>query len=89
MKRYRLTDAWGEPYATWYNDTDLKELAYSIFSLWDWDWMRDDEEYYWKTDEDAVNKIYSLLLKWERELAYFVEEQDTPFPEDENPWNYF
>lgn len=80
-KRYRLVDAWWEPYYTWYNDTNLKDLAYSIYSLWYWDWMRDDETYYWPTDETAIEKIYSLLLRWERELAYFVQESDTPFEE--------
>lgn len=78
-KYYRLVDMRWEPYYSWYNETDLKELAYSMYSLWSSDWMRDDEEYYWPTEETAVEKIYSLLLKWERELAYFVEESDTPF----------
>lgn len=86
MKWYRLTDAWWEPYHTGYNDTDLKSLAYSIFSLWDWEWAWDDEEYYWKTEEDAVNKIYSLLEAWERDLYYFVEEADEPF---EAEWEYW
>ena len=86
MKYYRLTDAWWEPYHTGYNDTDLKSLAYSIFSLWDWEWAWDDEEFYWKTEEDAVNKIYSLLEAWERDLYYFVEEADEPF---EAEWEYW
>lgn len=80
-KYYRLVDARWEPYYSWYNETDLKELAYSMYSLWYWEGMRDDETYYWPTDETAIEKIYSLLLRWERELAYFVQESDTPFKE--------
>lgn len=78
-KYYRLVDMRWEPYYSGYNETNLKELAYSMYSLWSSDWTRDDEEFYWTTEETAVEKIYSLLLKWERELAYFVEESDTPF----------
>lgn len=85
MKRYRLVDSWWEPYHTGYNETDLKELAYSIWSLWDWDWAWEDEAFYWKTEEEQVNKIYSLLESWERDLLYFVEESDFPFPPD---WEY-
>lgn len=85
MKRYRLVDSWWEPYYSWYNGTDLKELAYSIWSLWDWDWAWEDEIFYWKTREEQVNKIYSLLKSWERDLLYFVEESDFPFPPD---WEY-
>ena len=80
-KYYRLVDARWEPYYSWYNETDLKGLAYSMYSLWSSDWTRDDEEFYWTTEETAIEKIYSLLLKWERDLAYFVEESDTPFEE--------
>ncbi len=79
MKWYRLMDCWWEPYYTGYNDTDLKELAYSIFSLWDSDDARADETYYWKTDEEAVNKIYEMLLAWERDFLFIVEESDEPF----------
>lgn len=85
---YRLVDWRWEPYATGYNDTDLRQLAYSIFSLWDWDWMWDDEVFYWKTNEDIVNKIYSFLKKWDRDLAYIVEEQETPFDEEDNPSHF-
>lgn len=80
MKRYRLVDGWGEPYYSGYNETDLKKLAFDIFSLWDSDGMRDDESFYWKTDEEAVEKIYSLLKSWERDLVYRVEESGSPFP---------
>jgi len=83
MKRYRLVDSWWEPYYTGYNETDLKELAYSIWSLWDWDWAWEDEAFYWKTREEQIDKIYSLLESWERDLLYFVEESDEPF---ENLW---
>ena len=79
MKWYRLMDCWWEPYYTGYNDTDLKELAYSIFSLWDSDDARADEQYYWKTEEEAVNKIYEMLLAWERDFLFMVEESDEPF----------
>lgn len=86
-KYYRIVDMEGEPYYTWYNETDLKELAYSMYSLWSSDWTRDDEEFYWTTEETAVEKIYSLLKAWERDLAYFVEESDKPFEElEENFW---
>lgn len=85
---YRLVDGRWEPYATAYNETDLKQVAYWMFSLWDWDWMWDDEQFYWKTDEECVEKLYSLLLKWERGLVYIVEEQNEPFSEDENPQNF-
>lgn len=85
---YRLVDAWGEPYATSYNDTDLKSVAYWIWSLWDWWWAWDDEAFYWKTDEEVVEKIYNRLLEWERDLLYVVEEQEAPFSEDENPFNF-
>ena len=56
---YRLVDAWGEPYATSYNDTDLKSVAYWIWSLWDWWWAWDDEAFYWKTDEEVVETMKS------------------------------
>lgn len=86
-KRYRLINlADWESYATWYNDTDLKDVAYSIFSLWDWDWCFDDETFYWKTDKEVVEKLYSLLLAWERDLLYFVEENSEPF---EAEWMYW
>lgn len=79
-------DGFWEPYHTGYNETDLKELAYSIWSLWDWDWAWDDESFYWKTQEEQVEKIYSLLEAWERDLLYFVEECDEPF---EAEWDYW
>ena len=79
MKWYRLMDCWWEPYHTGYNDTDLKQVAYSIFSLWDSDDARADETYYWKTEEEAVNKIYEMLLAWERDFLFIVEESDEPF----------
>lgn len=85
MKWYRLTDAWGEPYYSGYNETDLYELAESMYSLWDSDGMRDDESFYGKTQGEAIWKIYSLLKEWERELAYFVEESYFPFPPE---WEY-
>lgn len=81
MKYYRLVDWYGEPYYTWYNETDLHELALCIFSLWDSDDAFDDETYYWKTDEEIIAKIYSMLLDWERDLFYKVEESDEPFKE--------
>lgn len=84
MKYYRLVDSRWEPYYTCYNETDLKELAYWIFSLWDSDDMWDE---YWNTDEDRINKIYDRLLNWERDFIYIVEEQDQPFSEDEDPNN--
>lgn len=79
-------DGFWEPYYTCYNETDLKELAFWIWSLWDWEWAWDDESFYWKTNEDAINKIYSLLEAWERDLLYFVEEADEPF---EAEWDYW
>lgn len=85
MKRYRLVDSWWEPYYSGYNETDLKELAYSIWSLWDWDDAWEDEVFYWKTRKEQIDKIYSLLKAWERDLLYFVEESDFPFPPD---WEY-
>jgi len=85
MKWYRLVDGWWEPYHSGYNETDLKELAYSIWSLWDWDGAWEDESFYGLTREDQVNKIYSLLKAWERDLLYFVEESGFPFPPD---WEY-
>jgi hypothetical protein len=78
-------DGFWEPYYTGYNCTDLKELAFWIWSLWDWDWAWDDESFYWKTQEEQVNKIYGLLEAWERDLLYFVEESDEPF---EAEWDY-
>ncbi len=85
MKWYRLVDGWWEPYYSGYNETDLKELAYSIWSLWDWDDAWSDESFYGLTREDQINKIYSLLKAWERDLLYFVEESGFPFPPD---WEY-
>lgn len=85
-KRYRLMDGFWEPYYTCYNETDLKKLAFWIWSLWDWDCAWDDEEFYWPTSKTAIEKIYSLLLKWERDLYYFVEESDMPFEAD---WPYW
>ena len=86
MKRYRLMDWFWEPYYSGYNETDLKELAYSIWSLWDWDWAWDDESFYGLTREDQIKKIYDLLKSWERDLLYFVEECDEPF---EAEWDYW
>lgn len=85
MKWYRLVDGWWEPYHSGYNETDLKELAYSIWSLWDWDGAWDDESFYGQTIEEQVGKIYSLLKSWERDLLYIVEESSLPFPPD---WGY-
>lgn len=85
MKWYRLVDGWWEPYHSGYNETSLKQLAYSIWSLWDWDDAWADESFYGLTREDQVNKIYSLLKAWERDLLYFVEESGFPFPPD---WEY-
>lgn len=82
---YRLVDSRLEPYATGYNETDLKELAFSIFSLWDSDDMRTE---YWNTDEEALEKIFNMLKEWERDFIYIVQEQKEPFPDDENPFNY-
>ena len=82
---YRLVDSRLEPYATWYNDTDLKELAFGIFSLWDTDDMREE---YWDTDEKRVQKIYKMLKQWVRDFIYIVQEQEEPFPEEENPSNH-
>lgn len=84
-----MVDQWGEPYATWYNETDLKELAYSIWSLWDWDDAWEDETTYGKTPEENVNKIYSLLKAWERDLLYFVEECDEPFETEWICWDEY
>jgi len=85
MKWYRLVDGWWEPYHSGYNETDLKELAYSIWSLWDWDDAWSDELFYGLSREDQVNKIYSLLKAWERDLLFLVEESGFPFPPD---WEY-
>jgi hypothetical protein len=85
MKWYRLVDGWWEPYHSGYNETDLKELAYSIWSLWDWDDAWSDESFYGLTREDQIDKIYSLLKSWERDLLYIVEESGFPFPPD---WEY-
>lgn len=85
MKWYRLVDGWWEPYFSGYNETDLKELAYSIWSLWDWDDAWSDELFYGLSREKQIDKIYSLLKNWERDLLYFVEESGFPFPPD---WEY-
>ena len=82
-KWYRIVDGWWEPYHSWYNETSLREIAECIYSLWVWDDLWDDMEYYWETEEDIINTILKSLRKGERDFIFIVEESDYPF---ENEW---
>lgn len=73
MKWYRIVDSWWEPYCSWYNATELRDVAEAIEGLADWDWALEEAERY------SADYIYRRLLDWERDFIFIVEESDTPF----------
>ena len=79
MKRYRIVDEWGEPYHSWYNSIHLRDVAEYVFCLWNCDWLWDDVEHYWNTDEETISKIYKELKDWVRDFIFVVEESNEPF----------